>query len=294
MVLRPPAEPGAFIKPAMHDQADQLRKLVREAVDRHGALAPGAPLVVLSGGHAGAGVTTLVGQLARELARLGKQVVAVDANFSGAGLAETLAAKPHSTLREVLAGTRRGVEALASAGDGIRVLAGCEHPGGSQLNPEALDRFTTELAALCRQSDVVLVDAGAGMNPWIDRLWQLAQQVLLASTPGSAAALDAYAAVKLAHAERLDGKLRLVVNRCDDAGAAARQHAAFDSCCQRFLGCEVQAPVVLPTIAGAGDDQFARAVRLLAADLACDFRPVADRLQDFSRFSFNTPSVPCR
>jgi flagellar biosynthesis protein FlhG len=278
----------------MHDQADQLRKLVREAVERHGALAPGAPLVVISGASAGAGVTTLVVQLASELARLGKQVVAVDANLAHAHLAEALAARPHSTLLEVLAGTRRGVEALAAAGDGIRVLAGCEHPGGSQLNAEALDRFTGELAALCRQSDIVLVDAGAGMNPWIDRLWQFAQQVLLVTTPGSAAALDAYAAVKLARAERLAGKLRLVINSCDDAGAAARMHAALAGCCQRFLGCEVLAPAVLPTHVSMGDDQFAPAVRLLAADLACDFRPLADRVKNSSRFSLNPSSVTCR
>ncbi len=261
----------------MHDQADQLRKLVRDAVARHGDLAPGAPLIAVGGGATGAGVTTLACQLARELARLGKRVALVDANVVAPAVAENFKVTAHGTLGEVLAGERRAIEVLHATSDGIRILAGVKQPAA--LNAEAFDRFSSELAALCRQSDAVILDAGAEMNPWTDRLWQLAQQVLLTTAPTTDAVLDAYAAVKLAQHDRLAGKLRLAINRCDDPAVATRLHASFADTCQRFLHCPVQAPAVLPTIRAAGDDDpYRRAVRLLAADLACDFRLLVARI----------------
>lgn len=267
----------------MHDQADQLRKLVRDFVDVRGELAPGAPVIALTGAQPGVGVTTTACGLARELASLGKQVVLIDANLAAPAVAQAFHVKPHGTLADVLAGTRRAVEILAPCEENIRFLAGAPHALGAHLNAEAHARLQSELAALCRQSDAVLIDAGHGMNPWIDRLWQIAQHVLLVTTPAPNALLDAYAAVKQAEFDRLDGKLQLVVTRCDAGADAARLHAGFTATCERFLGQNVKPPAVLPTIPGdptsADNDQtFRRSVRLLAADLACDFRALAARV----------------
>lgn len=259
----------------MHDQADQLRKLVRAAVAAHGDLAPGAPLVVLSGGVAEAGVTTLACGLARELAGLGKRIALVDANFSAPALAERYSTRAVGTIADVLSGTRRAVEVLVDANEGVELIPGEQQPAA--LNQEAFIRFGEELAALGRQFDLILLDAGHGMNPWADRLWRIAQQVLLVTTPATTAMLEAYSAVKLAQHEQLGAKLRLVVNRAG-ADDASRVQAAFADTCQRFLACTPQTAAVLPAMPSPDDDAWRRAVRTIAADLACDFRPVATRI----------------
>ena len=283
----------------MHDQADQLRKLVRQAVRLDGSLAPGAPIIAVSGGQPGAGVTTIACGLARELARLGKQVVLIDANLQRPHAAMLLArpyrlASPHTpdpasagpghpmaltgSLGEVLAGTRRAVEVLTTVEDGLRLLAG--RPGALPLlDREAVDRFFGEVHALSQQADVILIDAGSGMNSWIDRLWQLARGVLLVTTPDSTAVVDSYAAVKLAQFHRLDQKLRLLVNRCPQHAEAAALGRRFEETCRRFLFIGAKPVASLPS-SDRDDDatQFRRGVRLLAADLACDFRAVAHRL----------------
>ena len=281
----------------MHDQADQLRKLVRDVVDVRGDLAPGAPVIALTGAQPGVGVTTAACGLARELAQLGKQVVLIDANLAAPAVATYFQVKPHGTLADVLAGTRRAVEILAPCEENIRFLAGAPHTDATHLNAQAHARLQSELAALCRQSDAVLIDAGHGMNPWIDRLWQVSQHVLLVTTPTPHALLDAYAAVKLAEYDRLDGKLQLVVTRCDVGADAARLHAGLAATCERFLGQGIKPPAVLPTIPADAtppdDDQsFRRSVRLLAADLACDFRALAARIP--RRGSCQLPPAPVR
>jgi flagellar biosynthesis protein FlhG len=275
----------------MHDQADQLRMLVREAVARHGELAPGAPIIAVSGAAPGLGATTLACRLARELTRLGKHIVLIDADLAEPSVADKFNTRPSGTLADVLTGARRAVEVLAPADDGVRVVAGaCET---APLDAAALDRLAGEVAALARQADAILIDAGSGMNPWIDRLWQLAQQVLLVAQPESQALMGAYAAVKLAQHDRLAGKLRLAVARCDDLADAERVHAAFAAACARFLDCAMSiGPVALPRFEGASDDEaYRRAVRLLAADLACDFRPLVAKVAGARGRSSRLPAV---
>jgi len=301
----------------MHDQADQLRKLVRATVQVDATIAPGGPIIALSGGRAGVGVTTIACQLARELARLGKQVVLIDANLQRPNVTKLFnstiqapapsgpdqvrqdeanplwrtCSEPCGTLMDVLAGARRAVEVLsATADDGVRLLAGCSAASLPPLDRQALDHLIRETTALSRQVDVVLIDAGHGMNAWIDRLWQLARQVLLVSTPESAALLDSYAAVKLSQFHRLEGKLRLLLNRAIDESEALPLAERFEETCQRFLFITPKDPATLPAFsrrelaAGKGptaagpDEPFQRGVRLLAADLACEFRVAALRL----------------
>jgi MinD-like ATPase involved in chromosome partitioning or flagellar assembly len=106
--------------------------------------------------------------------------------------------------------------------------------------------------------------------------------VLLVAPVDSQGMLDAYAAVKLAQYHRLDNKFRLLLNRCDDEPAAAALAHRFATTCRRFLFVGPRQHATLPTHIGsesaAGGDPFHRAARLLAADLACDFRASAIRV----------------
>jgi len=271
----------------MHDQADQLRKLVRQAVAIDGSLAPGGPVIALAGARPGVGVTTAACGLARQLAHLGKQVIVIDANLQRPNAAQLLTQgannAPHTcSLNDVLAGERRAVEALVTVADGIRILPGAASDQPPPLDREAVDRCLGEIAALSRQADVLVIDAGSGMSAWIDLLWQFARQVLLVATPESGAMLDAYTAVKLAQYHRLDNKFRLLFNRCDVDAEGAPLAQRFDETCRRFLFVGPRPHATLPSFtpgeAAGESEQFLRAARLLAADLACDFRASALRL----------------
>jgi flagellar biosynthesis protein FlhG len=291
----------------MPDQAAQLRKLVRVAAQADPSLAPGGPIVAVSGGRGEMGVTTVACQLARELARLGKQVVVIDANLRAPALAHHFGAdpRPDRTLDTILRGSRRAVEILVDVEENIRLLPGV--PAGELAPPldrQAVDHFASELLAMSQQSDAILIDTGSGMNPWVDCLWQLARQVLLLSTPESEAFLDAYAAVKLSQHQRHDGKVRLLLNRTVDDWELAPFATRFEDTCTKFLRLTPKPAAALPEFIrtkpmsspstcpppiprsafsiqhspSLPDEPFRRATRLLAADLAADFRVAALRL----------------
>ena len=151
----------------MPDQAAQLRKLVRVAAQADPSLAPGGPIVALSGGRGEMGVTTVTCQLARELARLGKQVVVIDANLRTPALAQHFGAdpRPDRTLDTILRGSRRAVEILVDVEENIRLLPGV--PAGELAPPldrQAVDHFASELLALSQQADAILIDTGSGVE----------------------------------------------------------------------------------------------------------------------------------
>jgi flagellar biosynthesis protein FlhG len=269
----------------MPDQADQLRQLVRRAIQARPILGPGLPIIVLSGGMSGVGTTTLAIQLARELAQLGKAVALVDADLAQPQLAERLDLDPHGSLADVLEGSRSAVEVLQSVGDRIHVLPAQSNASMQpDLSPVAVGRLMAELRGLGTLAEVVIIDAGHGMSPWVQRWWRAAQHVFLITTEQEAAVKGSYLALKLAPWGDADGKVRLVVNRCDDRHEAEGITQRFARTCRRFLGLHVEvAPAVacldeMQRFGGAANVPFRHSVRLLATEVVSSTLVVSGRM----------------
>lgn len=271
---------SAFGSP-MSDQADHLRELVRQAVQARPVLSPGLPLVVLSGGASGAGVSTLAIQLARELARIGKPALLVDANLARPQLAEQIGVAPQGSLADVLNGSRSAIEVVEPVGEGVHLLP-AQHCSDAppELNRTALGRLLAELRGLGSIAEVGIVDAGHGMSPWVERWWRTAQQVFLITTGADAALKGSYLAVKLAPWGDADGKVRLVVNQCDQRTTAESITERFTRTCRQFLGLHVEgAPAIACRCEPRGThDAFRQSVRLLATEVVSSGLVVSGRL----------------
>ncbi|MEM9660334.1 MAG: hypothetical protein AAF961_18370, partial [Planctomycetota bacterium] len=120
-------------------------------------------------------------------------------------------------------------------------------------------------------------------TPWSERLWRLAQQILLVSAPQRESMADAYSAVKLARFPELDGRLRLVVNGCDDEGEAAVFAERFSLTCERFLNLATAGAAQIPRCATEGrggdavDATFQDSILRLAGEVLGDARSAALR-----------------
>ena len=274
----------------MSDQADSLRQLVRSTVEAHPALQPGVPLFVVSGGKRGVGTSTVAVQLAQELARLGKRAVLVDANPAQPDLTNRLDISRGGCLGDVLSGKRSVVEVLTPISDRLRLLPGrwnAEAP--PELHRLAVKRFLEELRKLHSHADVVVLDAGDGMSPWVQWLWKAAQQILLITSAEASSVTESYATIKLAPWGDVDGKLRLVVNRAEDRSVADRVGNNFAATCRQFLGIKVGShatitnaketePAKVSRRVGRDDQAFTQSVRLLAAELMSTCLVMQDRV----------------
>jgi flagellar biosynthesis protein FlhG len=220
----------------MHDQADELRHLARQWAAEIEPASDAPRTIVVSAGKGGVGTTTIAVNMAVAMARQGCRTVLVDADFSGADAALLCGIESRDTIADVLSGRRSVHEVLQPGPAGIQFLPGIWSPGSiPDCSPPAQQRLLRELDQLGRHADVVVLDAGSGLNHVVQRFWQAADEVLVVTTIEAVAIMDAYAAIKLFLADRPSVAVRTVVNQSPQQDVAVGVHARIAQACQRFL-----------------------------------------------------------
>lgn len=203
--------------------------------------------IAVASGKGGVGKTWFAITLAHAMARSGLRVLLFDADLGLANVDIQLGLVPALDLGSVVSGAATLSDAIAGfAPGGFDVVAGRSGSGSlAALDPVALERILSALAAAAAQYDVVLLDLGAGIDRSVRRLAAWADTMLVVATEEPTSLTDAYAAVKLHAADRPGGDARLVVNQCSTPAAGARTAATLTRACQSFLG---RTPPLLGTI----------------------------------------------
>jgi flagellar biosynthesis protein FlhG len=225
----------------MHDQADELRQLVRQRAVKPAHLGPGAPLVVVAGGKPGVGTTTIAVNLAVALARQGRRAVLVDGDLNRVG--PPIVHIPHSrgSVVDVLGGRYSVHEVLERGPSGIQVLGGVgeARPSGP-WSSTAQSRFVSQLRDLAPHAEVVVVDVGPGREPLAASLWHAADAIVVVTTGESLAIMDAYAAIKALARHDAGPPLHIMVNQTSESQAALDVQDRIAEACRRFLGVAIQ------------------------------------------------------
>jgi len=262
------------------DQATRLRAMVEDVERRQAALRPApapnagrgqvqhtrrARIVTVSSGKGGVGKTNTCVNLAIALTQLGKRTTLLDADL-GMANADVLCGLTPVRRLDHFVGVSDGVHATPGAavsGRSLREIA-VEAPGGFRLIPGAMGvarmanldpreqaRLLAGLQDLERDSDLLIVDTGAGLGPEIISFVQAADLAVIIATPEPTSIADAYALIKCsllaqrrvsrAHGLRPEPptpapRMELVVNQVTGQQEAAAVHARIAGVCQRFLG----------------------------------------------------------
>jgi len=226
----------------VHDQANELRALVRGRFENDDSPGDRPPLkIVVAGGKGGVGATTVAVNLAVALARLGRRTVLVDADLSGAHVARLCRIEPRESIADVLEMKRTIHEVLVRGPAGVQVLPAAWAPVNVPIfSVASRKRLLRELDLLGRHADTIVLDVGSGLNDVVQNFWQAADLIVLVTTAESAAIMDSYAAVKIFQTSTSPQTVCTLVNRAPNAAAAENVHARIAAACRRFLGLNVQ------------------------------------------------------
>jgi flagellar biosynthesis protein FlhG len=236
----------------MLDQAHKLRQLIDTAPPSAHDTAPGPPMLVVSGGTAGVGATTVAVNLAAVLADRIQRVLVVDAAQQRASLGKVAGVQSRCEYSwpDVLAGRCTIADAIVPGPAGTLLLTNHSQRGPkSNFSRKAQHHLICELQSLHDDVDLLIIDAGSGLTPWAKRFWQRSRLVVLVTSTDYAALMDAYGAIKLHSADAHDalpGNIRVLINRCDCDRTAAEVQSRLQQCCRRFLGHSVSTLPALP------------------------------------------------
>jgi len=247
----------------VQDQAERLRILMEKlnapvSLDRPLKSSSRCRVIVVTSGKGGVGKTNVSINFALAMAKKGKKVLLFDADMGLANVDVMLGIIPKYTLLNVLNGQKALGEIIVEGPYGIQVVA--SGSGGVQeladLNETQRGKFLDALKELQHQSDVILIDTGAGLHRNVLAFVLAADEAVVVTTPEPTALMDAYGMIKILYREKRNPTVTVFVNMASNQKEADEAGKKLVLLSKRFLNLEVDYGGFIPR-----DENMVRAVK---------------------------------
>ena len=203
-------------------------------------------IIVITSGKGGVGKTTVTANLGMAIARLGRRVALVDADFGLRNLDLLLGLENRVvyTAVDVLAGQCRLEQALVKdkRQEGVVLLPAAQSRTKEVVSPEQMKKL---VGALAEKYEYVVIDSPAGIEMGFQNAIAAAKEALIVTTPEIAAVRDADRVVGLVEAQGIK-RIHLIVNRLKPAMVQADQMMSVQ---------DVQEILAIPLIRVIPDDE---------------------------------------
>ncbi|XGV97389.1 MAG: septum site-determining protein MinD [Leptolyngbya sp. BL-A-14] len=203
-------------------------------------------IIVVTSGKGGVGKTTTTANLSMTLARRGRKVAVVDADFGLRNLDLLLGLENRVvyTAVDVLSGQCRLEQALVKdkRQPNLVLLPAAQNRTKDAVNPDQMKQL---VMALAQSYEYVFVDCPAGIEMGFQNAIAAAREAVIVTTPEIAAVRDADRVVGLLEANNIK-KIQLVVNRIRPAMVQANDMMSVE---------DVQEILAIPLIGVVPDDE---------------------------------------
>lgn len=194
-------------------------------------------IIAVASGKGGVGKTWFAITLAHALARQGRRVLLVDGDLGLANVDIQLGLLPAHDIGALVAGTHSLAQVVTPHAGGFDVLAGSSGSGAlSALADAPLTGLLGSLRRAAAGYDPIVLDLGAGIDRHARRMARFADLLLVLATEEPTSLTDAYAVLKLHHADGADGEARIVVNQAATAASGQRTYDTLARASTAFLG----------------------------------------------------------
>lgn len=203
-------------------------------------------IIVTTSGKGGVGKTTVTANLGMALARLGRKVVLVDADFGLRNLDLLLGLENRVvyTAVEVFSGECRLEQALVrdKRESGLVLLPAAQNRTKEAVNPDQMKQLVADLRKVY---DYVVIDCPAGIEMGFRNAIVAAEEALIVTTPEIAAVRDADRVVGLLEAQGVK-RIHLILNRLRPAMVQANDMMSVQ---------DVQELLAIPLIGVVPEDE---------------------------------------
>jgi flagellar biosynthesis protein FlhG len=192
--------------------------------------------IVVGSGKGGVGKSVVSVMLAAVAAERGREVLLLDGEQNLANLHVLLGLGARGSIESVLEGRTKAQDLVQPVAAKLWLLpseSGAE--GLYALDALQRARLHSRLAELCRRYEVVVVDAGAGIEAVVRAAMLGADRVLLVTAPEPTALMDAHALVKILSLQAPHLPVDVFVNRCADQAEGEAAFARLAVASEQFL-----------------------------------------------------------
>ncbi len=228
--------------------------------------------ITVASGKGGVGKTTISSNLGVALAQLGKDVMILDADIEMANLELHLGLEGmETTLQDVLAGEADIKSAIYTGPGGVKVIpAGISLEGLRKADPDVLEQV---LKTLLKNSEILIIDAPAGLGRSVVTALAAGQELLLVVNPEISSMSDALK-TKIVAKKLGSHVLGVVLNRASREGTDLTASDIEIMLEAKILAVVPEDPEIRrstalgqPIVIRAPNSPAAVAIKKLAADL---------------------------
>lgn len=228
----------------MLDQAQMLKKYLDEkrGTPEKNTTSKNVPKTIcVTSGKGGVGKSNFTVNFALELAKKGKRVLIIDADFGLSNVDVILGISPKFDLSHVVHKQKHIYEIINEAPGGIKFIS-----GGSgvydllNLDKHDIDFFFEELSYIEDFIDIIIFDTGAGINGNNVQIITASDEVVLVTTTEPPAIVDAYALLKTVLEAKCKSKFKLVINKAENVKEAKRIIDNFVTVTKNYLKRDIE------------------------------------------------------
>lgn len=220
----------------MMDQAAALRTMMAARSTTPVAAAAGPPTIVVGSGKGGVGKSVVSVLLAERLTQEGRRVLLVDGDQNMGNLHVLLGLGRGARLEQVLTEGASPRDLLTPVTERIWLLP-ADSGAETLYSLGSLDRARLHhrLSGLYDEFDAVVIDAGPGLESVVRVATMRATRMVVVTAPEPAALTDAYATIKIVHAQVSDLPIDVLVNRVADDREGPQTFERLATAAERFL-----------------------------------------------------------
>ncbi len=179
--------------------------------------AEGTRTISITSGKGGVGKTTVVCNLAFELARAGKRILILDGDLGMANVDIMFGQRAPFNISHVLDGRCSLEEAIVEVSKNVFLISGGSGVYGlSRLEPAQKQVLLDQIGQLNGHFDYLLVDTAPGIDDNVLYLNSAAQEILVIVTPDPSSMTDAYALIKVLHQRYREHRFSILTNMVKD------------------------------------------------------------------------------
>ena len=213
----------------MMDQASSLRTLA--AAEKR------ATVIAVTSGKGGVGKSNVAVNLAIKFAESGKKVALLDADLGLANADVLCNVDVPWNLSHVISRKRELKDVMVKGPGGFDLVGGASGLARmADLDDFDHKRIIDSLIQLEQQTDIIIIDTGAGINPSVLCFTRAADHVLVVTTPEPTAITDAYAVIKVMIRDGQERDMSLLVNQVRSAQEGRAVYERIARVARQFLG----------------------------------------------------------